>query len=102
MKSLHHFIQPILSGNQTISLYKASRFLSDIMGKNMKKWEEIFTEADRELLKKFGRDERLPYGEKPALIIVDVVKSFSAQNPRQSWSRRKSFERVAVRPGGRL
>ena len=52
------------------------------MGKNMKKWEEVFTEADRELLKKFGRDERLPYGEKPALIIVDVVKSFLGSKPQ--------------------
>jgi maleamate amidohydrolase len=42
----------------------------------MKKWEEIFTEADRALLKKFGRTERQSFGRRPALIIVDVVKSF--------------------------
>lgn len=52
------------------------------MGITVKKWEEIFTEADRELLRKFGRDERLPYGEKPALIIVDVVKSFLGSKPQ--------------------
>jgi nicotinamidase-related amidase len=42
----------------------------------MKKWEKIFTEADRALLKKFGGAERQSFGKRPALIIVDVVKSF--------------------------
>ncbi len=39
----------------------------------MKKWEKIFTEADRAILKKFGRAEKQPFGKGPALIIVDVV-----------------------------
>ena len=48
----------------------------------MKKWEKIFTEADRELLKKFGRAERQTFGNRPALIIVDVVKSFLGSKPQ--------------------
>lgn len=48
----------------------------------MKKWEKIFTEADRELLKKFGRAERQTFGNRPTLIIVDVVKSFLGSKPQ--------------------
>lgn len=47
----------------------------------MKRWEEIFTEADRALLRKFGRTERQSFGRRPALIIVDVVKSFLGSKP---------------------
>jgi len=48
----------------------------------MKKWEGIFTEADRELLKTFGRAERQSFGKRPALIIVDVVRSFIGSKPK--------------------
>ena len=47
----------------------------------MKKWEEIFTEADRALLKTFAGTARQPFGKRPALIIVDVVKSFIGSRP---------------------
>jgi nicotinamidase-related amidase len=48
----------------------------------MKKWEAIFTDADRELLKTFGRTEKQPFGKRPALIIVDVVRSFIGSKPK--------------------
>lgn len=57
----------------------------------MKKWEKIFTEADRELLRKFGRNERLPYGKKPALIIVDVIKSFLGSRPQSALESAEEF-----------
>jgi len=50
----------------------------------MKKWEEIFTEADRALLKKFGGAERQSFGKRPTLIIVDVVKSFLGSKPKSA------------------
>ena len=50
----------------------------------MKKWEAIFTEADRALLKTFGRPERPPFGQRPALIIVDVVRSFIGSKPKST------------------
>lgn len=50
----------------------------------MKKWQEIFTDDDRALLKTFGGDERQPFGKKPALIIVDVVKSFLGSKPKSA------------------
>jgi len=48
----------------------------------VRKWEAIFTDADRALLKKIGRAERPPFGKRPALIIVDVVRSFLGSNPK--------------------
>lgn len=50
----------------------------------MKKWQEIFTDADRELLKAFGRNERQQFGRRPALIIVDVVKAFLGSRSKSS------------------
>jgi len=50
----------------------------------MKKWQEIFTDDDRALLKTFSRDERQPFGKRPALIIVDVIKSFLGSKPKSA------------------
>ena len=50
----------------------------------MKRWQEIFTDDDRALLKTFGRDEKQPFGKRPALIIIDVVKSFLGSKPKSA------------------
>jgi len=50
----------------------------------MKEWEAIFTDADRALLKTFGGRERQPFGRRPALIIVDVVRSFIGSKPKSA------------------
>ncbi len=42
----------------------------------MKRWEEIFTGDDRKLLEKTGMGRRRGYGNKPALIIIDVTTGF--------------------------
>lgn len=42
----------------------------------MKKWEAIFSEADRQVLKKAGFGKKQSFGEKPALLIIDVNKTF--------------------------
>jgi nicotinamidase-related amidase len=47
----------------------------------MRKWEAIFTESDRALLKKFGKREKQPFGRRPALVVVDVAKSFLGSKP---------------------
>lgn len=57
----------------------------------MKRWEEIFTEADRALLEKFARGERQSFGERPALIIVDVVKSFLGSKPASALDSAKEY-----------
>jgi len=57
----------------------------------MKKWEEIFSDADRAVLEKFGRAERQVFGKKPALIIVDVVKSFIGSRPAETLESAEEF-----------
>ena len=57
----------------------------------MKKWQEIFTDADRALLKTFGRDERQPFGKRPALVIVDVTKSFLGSQPKSALESAKEY-----------
>jgi nicotinamidase-related amidase len=57
----------------------------------MKKWQKIFTDADRELLKTFGRDEKQAFGKRPALIIVDVVKSFLGSKPESALESSREY-----------
>ena len=57
----------------------------------MKKWEEIFTEADRALLKTYAGTARQPFGKRPALIIVDVVKSFIGSRPSSTLEASKEY-----------
>lgn len=42
----------------------------------MKQWEEVFPESDKELFKKLGTGIRQPFGNRPALLIIDVVVGF--------------------------
>lgn len=48
----------------------------------IKKWEAIFSKKDRILAEKAGFGKRQQYGNKPALIIVDVVKAFLGSKPQ--------------------
>ena len=57
----------------------------------MKEWEAIFTDADRALLKTFGRAHRQPFGKRPVLIIVDVVKSFLGSKPMSAVEAAEEF-----------
>lgn len=42
----------------------------------MKQWEEIFPESDKELFRKIGTGVRQPFGNRPALLIIDVTVGF--------------------------
>ena len=48
----------------------------------MKKWEAIFSDADRELVQKAGFGKRQPFGKRPAFIIIDVNKAFIGSQPK--------------------
>ncbi|MBI2848672.1 MAG: isochorismatase family protein [Chloroflexi bacterium] len=48
----------------------------------MKRWEEIFTGTDRALIEKAGMARRQPYGNNPALLIIDVVLGFTGSTPK--------------------
>lgn len=42
----------------------------------MRHWEEIFTDTDRQLLKKARMAQKQDFGSKPALLIIDVTTEF--------------------------
>ena len=48
----------------------------------MRKWEAIFSEADRALVKKGAFGARQTFGKRPAFLIVDVNKAFIGSQPK--------------------
>ena len=48
----------------------------------MRRWEEIFTEADRKLVQKTAMGQKLTFGKKPALLIIDVTVGFLGSTPK--------------------
>ncbi|MCK5642143.1 MAG: isochorismatase family protein [Gammaproteobacteria bacterium] len=48
----------------------------------MRRWEEVFTGADRELLKKAGMAQKQVFGSRPALLIIDVTIEFIGSTRR--------------------
>jgi nicotinamidase-related amidase len=49
----------------------------------MRPWEAIFPEADRAIYAKAGFQARQSFGERAALLIIDVVESFTGSRPEQ-------------------
>ncbi len=47
----------------------------------MRRWEEIFKESDREVLKKAGFAVKQEFGRNPALLIIDVNRAFLGYKP---------------------
>jgi maleamate amidohydrolase len=47
----------------------------------MKEWQTYLPELDREVYEKAGYCMRQPFGKNPALIIIDVVISFTGTRP---------------------
>jgi nicotinamidase-related amidase len=48
----------------------------------MRRWEEIFTGADLELLKKAGMAQKQPFGSQPALLLIDITIEFIGSKPQ--------------------
>ena len=48
----------------------------------MRRWEAIFSELDREVLRKAGFGIKQQFGKRPALLIIDVNKAFVGSGPR--------------------
>ena len=48
----------------------------------MRRWEAIFSEQDREVVRKAGFGTRQEFGKRPALMIVDVNRAFIGSEPR--------------------
>jgi nicotinamidase-related amidase len=47
----------------------------------MREWQTYLPEEDRKIYEKAGFSGKLPFGKKPALIIIDVVLSFTGTRP---------------------
>ena len=84
------------SGTPILAAFLPSTIAEEM---KMKKWEEIFTEADRALLKKFGRTERQAFGKRPALIIVDVVRSFLGSKAKTTLESAEEYRTSCGEPG---
>ena len=48
----------------------------------MRKWEAIFSDADRAVAERAGYRERQPFGNRPALVIIDVNRAFIGSQPQ--------------------
>jgi len=47
----------------------------------MRDWEKYLPEEDRKIYEKAGYSKKQPFGKKPALIVIDVVMSFTGTKP---------------------
>ena len=45
-------------------------------------WKTVVPAYDRAIFERAGYHQRLPWGRRPALIIVDVVRSFTGSKPQ--------------------
>jgi len=62
-------------------------------------WDDIITESEKEVYKKAGYSgEKLDFGKKPALLIIDVTYSFVGDKPEDIL---KSIERFPLSCGNR-
>lgn len=47
----------------------------------MREWQTYLPEADREIYEKAGYGKPQPFGRRPALLVIDVVLSFTGSRP---------------------
>ncbi len=47
----------------------------------MEIWDDVITERDRQVYEIIGRGTRLGFGEKPALVIIDVIYNWAGDRP---------------------
>ena len=47
----------------------------------MREWEKYLPEEDRKIYEKAGYSKKQPFGKNPALIVIDVVMSFTGTKP---------------------
>jgi maleamate amidohydrolase len=47
----------------------------------VRNWEQIVPEADREIYRQGGYGHPLPFGKRPALLLVDITLAFTGSRP---------------------
>ncbi len=50
----------------------------------MRDWEKIVPEYDRRIYEKAGYKGKQPFGERPALLIIDVITAFTGTKPMET------------------
>ena len=50
----------------------------------MRDWEEIIPEYDRKVYEKAGYAGKQPFGQRPALLIIDVITAFTGTKPMET------------------
>ncbi|MBF8304515.1 MAG: isochorismatase hydrolase [Dehalococcoidia bacterium] len=57
----------------------------------MEIWDDVITERDRQVYEIIGRGARLGFGEKPALLIIDVIYNWAGDRPEPILESIKKF-----------
>jgi len=57
----------------------------------MEIWDDVITERDRQVYEIIGRGARLGFGEKPALLIIDVIYNWAGDRPEPILKSIKRF-----------
>ncbi len=50
-------------------------------------WDDVLTETDRQVFAAAGWGKRAGYGERPAIMVIDVNYNSAATGPSRSSSR---------------
>ena len=58
----------------------------------MREWEEIIPEIDRQVYSKAQYGKKQTFGRNPALIVVDVVTSFTGSQPKKTLEAIEEFQ----------
>lgn len=58
----------------------------------MREWEKIIPEIDRQVYNKAQYGKKQPFGRNPALIVVDVVTSFTGSKPQKTLEAIDEFQ----------
>ena len=57
----------------------------------MRKWEKIVPYLDRKIYEKAGYGKRQSFGEKPALVVIDMIFAFTGTKPAETLEAIKEF-----------
>ena len=57
----------------------------------MEIWDDVITERDRQVYAIIGRGARMGFGEKPALLIIDVIYNWAGERPEPILESIKKF-----------
>jgi maleamate amidohydrolase len=57
----------------------------------MREWEKVIPDLDRRIYEKAGYGRRQSFGDKPALLIIDMILAFTGTKPMETLEAVKEF-----------